>query len=261
MMSPKENWRLSVYDRNKMKTDIYKNLYSDQKNSGDLAKSIRIKKMVSIIDHLNLHEANILDIGCHDGTLLSLIRNKNNHFFGLDASDWAVEESRKKSINIRSFFFDGKAELPFEDDFFDIIIAGEIIEHIYDTDFFLEEIKRVLKSKGGLLLSTPNVASLGRRLLLLFGISSLFELSPNEAGSVGHIRYFTFKTLKKLLAKHGFDVIISQSDCVNFSNNGNFRSTLFAKLFPKLGASIIVLAKKKLISRQQKIPFSGIFAN
>ena len=152
-----------------MKKNIYKNLYSDQNNSGNLADSLRIKRMTGIINQLNPKESNILDIGCHDGTFLSLVKNRDNNFYGLDANDWAVSESKKKGFDIQQFFFDDKTKLPFENEFFDVVIAGEIIEHIYDTDFFLAEIRRLLKPGGKLLISTPNIASLGRRFFLLLG--------------------------------------------------------------------------------------------
>jgi 2-polyprenyl-3-methyl-5-hydroxy-6-metoxy-1,4-benzoquinol methylase len=226
-----------------MKKNIYKNLYDSLKNSGDLGESPRIKIMLSLIDGLNLTEKNILDIGCHDGTLLSLVKNRNNNFFGLDASGWAVEEARRKNIDVRQFFFDDAIRLPHEDGFFDLVVAGEIIEHIFDTDFFLSEIRRVLKPEGRLLISTPNVASLGRRLLLLLGRNPHFEISPNEPESAGHIRYFTFETLGRILAKHRFKILRTKSDCVNFSGNGKRRSKKLAGIFPKLGASIICLAE------------------
>lgn len=199
--------------------------------------------MLEMANNLQLTNKNIIDIGCYNGIFLSLIKNRNNNFYGLDANDWAVSESEKKDLNIRQFFFDDKTKLPFENEFFDVVIAGEIIEHIYDTDFFLQEIRRVLKPGGKLLISTPNIASLGRRLLLFFGISPLVELSPNEPESVGHIRYFTRKTLEKILAKHGFKIVSSRSDCVNFSSDGKIKSSLLARMFPNVGASIIFFAK------------------
>ncbi len=124
-------------------------------------------------------------------------------------------------------------------------MAGEIIEHIFDTDFFLSEFWRILKPEGKFLLSTPNIASLGRRLLLLFGVNPIIELSPNEPASSGHIRYFTFESLGSLLIKNKFKAVYFQSDCVNFSKNGKIKSEFLAKIFPKLGASIICLARKE----------------
>lgn len=200
--------------------------------------------MLKIVNQLNPENKNILDVGCYDGTFLSLVKNKNNNFFGIEASEWGIEEARGKGIEINQYFFDDKTKLPYEDNFFNIVVAGEIIEHIYDTDFFLEEIYRVLKLEGKFLISTPNVASFGRRLMLLFGKNPIMEISPNEPDSSGHIRYFTFETLKKILKKHKFKIVFSQSDCVNFSKNGKIKTAFLAKLFPTLGASIIYYAKK-----------------
>ena len=94
------------------------------------------------------------------------------------------------------------------------------------------------------MISTPNIASLGRRLMLLFGLNPIIEVSPNEAESSGHIRYFTFKSLEKLLNKHGFKVLLKCSDKVNFNSNGSLSSGIIAKLFPKIGQSLIYLVKK-----------------
>lgn len=214
------------------------------KGRPDLAENPRIKIMLDIINNLDLQKKNILDIGCFDGTFLSLIKNRNNRLYGLDASDYAVKQSVKKKITVKQFFFDDTTKIPFKSGYFDLIIAGEIIEHIYDTDFFLEEISRLLKKNGLLLLSTPNIASLGRRILLLLGINPIIEISPNEIDSPGHIRYFTFKTLKWLLEKHSFKILSGKSDVLNLTGSGKFKSLLIPKIFPSIGQSVIYLCRK-----------------
>ncbi|MDO9464798.1 MAG: class I SAM-dependent methyltransferase [bacterium] len=201
--------------------------------------------MSNIVDSIKLENKNVLDIGCYDGAFLSLIKHRNNNFYGIEASDYGVKECIKKRINIKQIFFDDKTKIPFEDNFFDLIIAGEIIEHIYDTDFFLDEILRLLKPNAMLIISTPNIASLGRRLLLMLGISPIIELSLNKNTGSGHIRYFTFATLKDLLEKHFLKVLVKKSDVVNLSRDGKFKISFLAKIIPSFGQSIIYLCQKQ----------------
>jgi len=87
-----------------MKKNIYKSLYNDENIPGNLMNSPRIKVMAAMINRLDLKGKNILDIGCYDGTLLSLVGNRDNNFFGLDASDWAVEKSQGKKSTFSSIF-------------------------------------------------------------------------------------------------------------------------------------------------------------
>ena len=134
--------------------------------------------------------------------------------------------------------------MPFPDNSFDLIVAGEIIEHIYNTDFFVQEIHRLLKPKGRLLISTPNIASLGRRLYLLLGISPLLEDNLAREGTAGHVRYFTFNRLNKLITDNKFRLKSFTSDVVNLSKTGSFGSTLLAKILPQFGQSIICIYQK-----------------
>lgn len=224
--------------------NIYKKMYHES-NPQKIFLNPRVHSMKNMIYGLHLEGKNILDIGPYDGTLLSLIKGKNN-LFALEASAYGVKQCRKKGIKTLQFFFGGTKKLPYKNGQFDLVIAGEIIEHIYDTDFFLTEIQRILKNKGYLILSSPNLLSFSRRIMGLFGLSPFMEVSPNEKDSVGHIRYFTFSSLEKLLVKHHFSMIKKQSDLVNFSNSGTARSYLLARIFPTLGQSIIMLTQNNI---------------
>lgn len=224
--------------------NIYKKMYHKSKIL-DLKDNPRIVIMNDLIKKNNLNNCNVLDVGCYDGTFLLGLEGKNIKLYGLDASDYAVETCKKKGIYAKQYFFDDKEPFPFKTDTFDYVVAGEIIEHIYDTDYFLKEIRRVLKPKGKLLLSTPNIASLGRRIYLLLGKNPIIELSPNEDDSSGHIRYFTIESLSRLLNKNKFRVIESRSDIVNLSSSGSVKSKYLANLFPAIGQSIIVMCSKK----------------
>lgn len=192
-------------------------------------------KIMSDLVGKNRH---VLDLGCNTGNFLKLIQKNNKNIEGVEISQKIAKIGQKKGLKIK--IADLGKTFPYLKNTFDTITAGEIIEHIYDTDLFLKEIKRILKPNGYLILSTPNIATLGRRIMLLFGINPLIETSLENAS--GHIRYFTKKSLEQLLEKHNFKIIKFKSDTINFSNSGRFQSRFLAKLFPKLGARIIIKA-------------------
>jgi 2-polyprenyl-3-methyl-5-hydroxy-6-metoxy-1,4-benzoquinol methylase len=196
--------------------------------------SLRQKIMASLVDK----NQKVLDLGCGTGSFIKLLNQKNKEVEGLEISQKAAQIGQKKGLKIK--IADLHQTFPYSKNTFDTITAGEIIEHIYDTDFFLEEIKRILKPNGFLILSTPNIATLGRRLMLLFGINPLIDTSLDQ--SSGHIRYFTKKSLADLLQKHNFQIQNFTSDSINFSNNGKFQIRILAKFFPTLGARLIIKA-------------------
>jgi 2-polyprenyl-3-methyl-5-hydroxy-6-metoxy-1,4-benzoquinol methylase len=184
----------------------------------------------------------ILDVGCGDGSIASLLTSQGNRVVGLDVSSAAIRVAKRRGIQTYSLNLEEKWPERFRHQF-DLVFAGEIIEHIYNTDSFLENIRKVLKKNGQLLLSTPNVASLGRRLSLLAGKNPLLETSLGEKDA-GHIRYFTFYSLVNLLNRHSFVILRQTSTVVNFDFNGLISSKYVADLFPKFGSTIIVLAGK-----------------
>lgn len=97
-------------------------------------------------------------------------------------------------------------KLPFTDRYFDIVLCGEIIEHLLqDPIFMLKEIRRVLKKNGVVILSTPNVVSLYNRCRLLLGHNIYSDYSPY--GPYGkHNREFTAQELSDMFTKAGFTI-------------------------------------------------------
>ena len=187
----------------------------------------------------------LLDIGCYDGHVASLLKKSlgnNCEAYGIDIAKKTITLARQKGIHAK--ICDIEKGINYELNLFDYVFAGEIIEHLYDTDFFMREVKRILKPGGIFIITTPNFVSLGRRLYYLFGkgifMEQSFSLPKNAAG---HIRYFTFETLKELLQLHKFEPIASFSDTVTLP--GFFLFDAPAKIFPTLGRYIISFSRNK----------------
>ncbi len=198
---------------------------------------VRIQKALEMISGTKV----VLDLGCWDGSIAKMIKDQGNVVHGMENSRQAVELARTKGIIVH--------EGNIEDDWpdfgieFDAVFAGEIIEHVFDTDLFLERVRKILKPGGELVLTTPNIAALGRRLMLLFGISPIVETTAREHDA-GHIRYFTKATLFSLLRDNNFEVVRFASDVINFTSSGNFYSEIIPRYLPTLGRSLIVKAVK-----------------
>ena len=104
--------------------------------------------------------------------------------------------------------FDGNrltARLPFEDSSADVVLAGEIVEHIVDTEAFLREIGRVLRTAGAVVLSTPNILWWKHRLALLAGrYPDALDYRTRYGDDFGHVRIFTPSLMRGLLEETGF---------------------------------------------------------
>lgn len=105
----------------------------------------------------------LLDVGCGMGTISQELQNRGFKVYGIDFSSVAIEKARGKGINAIECDVD-KDGIPFEDSYFDIVWAGDVIEHVFDPLFLLEEISRVLKPTGKVLISTPNDMNVHTRI-------------------------------------------------------------------------------------------------
>lgn len=145
-------------------------------------------------------------------------------------------------------------EQVFEKEFFDVIVASEIIEHIVETDKFINILGNLLKRDGYIYLTTPNLASWHGRLMLLFGFQPLAtEVSSVRAefgkgnilskyyhgDAIMHVRVFTLKALLDFLKHNGF--IIEKVWGGGYRKIDNL---LFNKLFIGLTPVIKVILRK-----------------
>lgn len=201
----------------------------------------------------------VLDIGSGDGAFVDLLQSKfpQHIYYGCDVSKEAIKKNGEEKPYIHWKMVDFNNPVSFKNNFFDVIIAGEIIEHLYDTDNFFKEVRLILKKDGILLLTTPNLASWMSRLFLLFG----FQPFPTEVSdeshifgkefiyhlmgkkisqSVGHLRCFTKKALHSVLKYYNFKILKEVSCHVQ----PWYLNKLITKFLPGLSETQMIIVTK-----------------
>lgn len=200
----------------------------------------RVKRIVEAVGR----NKKVLDLGCWDGKISNLIKKNDNKVIGVDLSIKALMLPHR---NIDVVCADVE-RLAFKSETFDAVVGGEIIEHIFDTSGFLKEIRRVLKKSGVLVLSTPNLASLSNRTRMLLGMD-LPAMEVELEDKSGHIRFFTFASLKRLLLKNGYRVTEMNTDIIIFPVIGHIfkkicYSERLARIFKGFGTTLVFTARK-----------------
>lgn len=140
----------------------------------------------------------VLDLGCRDGMLTSFYVN-GNQVLGADIDRKALDLIEKK-LGIDTCWVDLNIEWPFEAASYDVIVACEILEHLFFIDSFLNKVKKTLKPGGLFIGSVPNAFRMRNRFKFLFG--NEYETDPT------HVRQFSFQSLERILLNRFSDVEI-----------------------------------------------------
>lgn len=134
----------------------------------------------------------VLDLGCRDGMLTAFFC-RGNAVLGVDVDRNALQMAKAK-LNIETIWVDLNTEWPFLPKSYDVIIACEIMEHLFFLDPFLENVKESLKPGGVFIGSVPNAFRMRNRWKFLFG--NHYENDPT------HVRQFSVLSLQKTLNEY-----------------------------------------------------------
>lgn len=159
--------------------------------------------MISMIEESGDDEFNVLEVGCDCGATLFEIKNRypNANIYGTDLNPGAVR--------IASVFAETcinnieEKNLPWDEHFFDIIIFGDVLEHLRDPKSTLEYCKRYLRDGGRIIASIPNVMHVSVMEQLLKGY---FTYTEEGLLDKTHIHLFTGKEIFKMFRSCGFEI-------------------------------------------------------
>ncbi len=142
----------------------------------------------------------ILDVGCGEGQFASALAKSGASVVGVDLAEEPLRRARRRDPSLELLLIEEAQEWPLADASFDLVWAGETIEHVADTGGWLSEVRRVLRPHGRLLLSTPDHGPLRRLGLALSGRGFERHFDPCS----DHLRFYTRRSLRDVLERYGF---------------------------------------------------------
>ena len=146
--------------------------------------------------------SSVLDIGCNVGNFRQFL-SQSCEYWGVEPSKEAAEIAQTKMDKVLVDFYDKVAdEIP--DNYFDLIIANDVIEHLEDPWNFLRSVKKKMKANASAVFSIPNVRYYGNLKELLY--KKDWEYKDEGILDITHLRFFTQKSIIRLLNETGFEI-------------------------------------------------------
>ena len=200
--------------------------------------------------------SSVCDVGCGNGVFTASIK-KYKHvtkLIGVDSNKHALEEASKIGFDLLVHVHDFSNDtLPIDSESFDLVVCKDVLEHLVNPNYLMDEINRILKPGGVLLLHVPNHFTLYRRIIFLFNnkIDTFSWFSKSDRFNFPHIRFFTLPSVLTLLNLTHFTFLNNLSyffvnlPIVHQRIPLSFKKTLSNISTDNFCDGITVLAKKK----------------
>ena len=197
----------------------------------------RIKKTLELLEPKPKDK--VLEIGCDSGLFALIFKERFkdiSEYQAVEVEQERVKTALSRGISVARINVE-KEKLPFGDNYFDVVLFGEVIEHLLDPLLVLSEIKRVIKSTGAVIVSTPNAVGLFARYNHLIGVSPhhppFLKFRDPQKGQYGVHRFeYTRGQLKDLLEDNGYKI-----EEMAFSRFNHQRRGMITKIVERLSLS------------------------
>lgn len=159
--------------------------------------------LISLVE--NFEFKSILEIGGgRFDTLKYLSKSKGRSGVGVDPASFSTQ-SEDNCRFYNSVFDRDFIDNNIDGEKFDLVIAGDVLEHILDTELFFQNVSAVLNEKGLVLISVPNI----RQIRALFQIFIKGTFPRNETGLFDdtHLRWFCKSDLISYAERYSFSVV------------------------------------------------------
>jgi len=172
-------------------SEQYERHHRERRDEGDF---VFVPERIPLFQQAVGRGRRVLDLGCRSGALTRHFID-GNQVVGLDVDRVALEKAAQ--LGIEPVVANVEEPLPFEDASFDVVVAGELLEHLQFPEALVAEARRVLRRGGVFVGSVPNAFRVQSRLKFLRG-------RPPEDDPT-HLHLFSPDAVRELLA--GFDAV------------------------------------------------------
>lgn len=155
-----------------------------------------------LLEHVGAGQR-VLDLGCGEGVFALALAEAGATVVAADVAEEPLRRARAARPGPEYVLLEEESRWTLPDAEFDVVWAGEVIEHVADTAGWLSELRRVLRPGGRLLLSTPAVG----RLELLAAACSPRAFAARFEPRSDHLRHYSAATLRGLIGDFGFERI------------------------------------------------------
>lgn len=179
-----------------------------------LSRRRRARKIIKLNSGI---PGRVLDIGCGRGWMLNFLKMKGWEAYGTELSSESSHFAREH-LKLNDVIIINKVEdCSFPSSHFDVVTLWHTLEHLLEPFRTLEEVNRILKEDGLLIIEVPNFGGLQAGM---FGNKWFHLDSPR------HLYHFDNKTLKRILEGSGFSVIESRNISLQYDLFGFVQSVL-----------------------------------
>jgi SAM-dependent methyltransferase len=169
------------------RAEVYEAHHRERRSDGDF---VYVPERIPLFKEAIGQGRQVLDLGCRSGALTQHFL-EGNEVVGVDIDHAALAKAEERGIT--PVVADVEEKLPFPNDAFDAVVAGEILEHLGFPELLVDEVLRVLEPGGVLVGSVPNAFCIQSRLRFLLGL--LPEKDPT------HLHMFSPDQIRELLAE------------------------------------------------------------
>lgn len=157
-----------------------------------------------VLESLKGKAGKVADFGAGEGALSIQLARLGFDVYALDRVANGFQAGGLSNVHFQ--IADLNTRLPYDNEEFDLACAIEIVEHLENPRHFFRECRRVLKTGGLMILSTPNVISLVSRLSFLLR-GSLIYFSQDQYSSNGHITPLRLQDVQNICREVGFRIV------------------------------------------------------